>query len=195
MSDFGAGTCDFYSEFASDFRTEWNDYAGDFGGEPRTAKSPPEAPGHRKRTTGAGYSRRQGHGGTRTAASWQRTAQAAHHGAGGNATPQGHKQGPQDKRDGGGIGIAPNIKTPYRCIKKANRAYSIKAPGIHREQKKTPHSVSHAGQGCYFWSFARSSSSNTGCNTINRKIKGSTSYLNNSPRYGHPLMRRPAAGP
>ena len=43
MSDFGAGACDFYSEFASDFRTEWNDYAGDFGGEPRTAKQPPEA--------------------------------------------------------------------------------------------------------------------------------------------------------
>ena len=47
MSDFGAGTCD----FASDFRTEGNDYAsdfrdfpGDFGGEPRTAKQPPETP-------------------------------------------------------------------------------------------------------------------------------------------------------
>ena len=47
MSDFGAGTCDFHSDFASDFRTEWNDYASDFasdfGGEPRTAKQPPEA--------------------------------------------------------------------------------------------------------------------------------------------------------
>lgn len=53
MSDFGAGTCDFHSDFASDFRTEGNDYAsdfrdfpgdipGDFGGEPRTAKQPPE---------------------------------------------------------------------------------------------------------------------------------------------------------
>ena len=47
MSDFGAGACDFHS----DFRTEGNDYAsdfrdfpGDFGGEPRTAKQPPEAP-------------------------------------------------------------------------------------------------------------------------------------------------------
>ena len=32
MSDFGAGACDFHSDFASDF-----------GGEPRTAKQPPEA--------------------------------------------------------------------------------------------------------------------------------------------------------
>ena len=51
MSDFGAGTCDFHSDFASDFRAESNDYAsdfrdfpGDFGGAPRTAKQPPEAP-------------------------------------------------------------------------------------------------------------------------------------------------------
>ena len=98
MSDFGADTCDFHSDFASDFRTESNDYAsdfrdfpgdfsGDFGGEPRTAKQPPETPDHRERTAGAGYSRRQGHRGTRAAASWQRTAQAAHHGAGDNATP------------------------------------------------------------------------------------------------------------
>ena len=47
MSDFGAGACDFHSDYASDFRTEWNDYASDFasdfGGEPRTAKQPPEA--------------------------------------------------------------------------------------------------------------------------------------------------------
>lgn len=55
MSDFGAGACDFHSDFASDFRPESNDYAsdfrdfpgdfsGDFCGEPRTAKQPPEAP-------------------------------------------------------------------------------------------------------------------------------------------------------
>lgn len=50
MSDFGAGACDFHSDFGSDFRTESNDFAsdfhdfpGDFGGEPRTAKQPPEA--------------------------------------------------------------------------------------------------------------------------------------------------------
>lgn len=49
MSDFGAGACDFHIDFASDFRTESNDYASDFrdfpsdfGGEPRTAKQPPE---------------------------------------------------------------------------------------------------------------------------------------------------------
>ena len=50
MSDFGAGNCDYQSDYASDFRTEGSDYAsdfhdfpGDFGGEPRTAKQPPEA--------------------------------------------------------------------------------------------------------------------------------------------------------
>ena len=50
MSDFGAGTSDFHGDYASDFRTEGSDYAsdfrdfpGDFGGEPRTAKQPPEA--------------------------------------------------------------------------------------------------------------------------------------------------------
>lgn len=51
MSDFGAGACDFHSDYASDFRTESNDYAsdfrdfpGDFGGAPRTAKHSPETP-------------------------------------------------------------------------------------------------------------------------------------------------------
>ena len=71
--------------------------------------------------------------------------------------------------------MAPNIKTPHRCIKMANRAYSRKAPGIHQEQRKTPHSVSNAGQGYYFCSFARSSSSKIGCNRIYSKIKGGTS--------------------
>ena len=95
MSDFGAGACDFHSDFASDFRTEWNDYAGDFrdfpgdfsgdfGGEPRTAKQPPETPETAPPEQAAP---RQGHRGTRTAASWQRTAQAAHHGAGDSAAP------------------------------------------------------------------------------------------------------------
>ena len=87
MSDFGAGACDFRSDFASDFRTEGNDYAGDFGGETRTAKQPPKPTDHRDRTAGSVDGHRQGHRGTRTAASWQRTAQAAHHGAGDNATP------------------------------------------------------------------------------------------------------------
>lgn len=39
MSDFGAGACDFHSDYASDFR----DFASDFRGAPRTAKQPPEA--------------------------------------------------------------------------------------------------------------------------------------------------------
>lgn len=65
-------------------------------------------------------------------------AQAASHEAGYNATPQDHKQGPQNKRDGGGIEIATNIKTPYTRVKTANKANSRKAPGIHREQKKNP---------------------------------------------------------
>ena len=94
MSDFGEDTCDFASDFptegtdyAGDFRDFPGDFSGDFGGEPRTAKWPPETPGRRKRTAGAGYSRRQAHRGTRSAESWQRTAQEASHGAGDNATP------------------------------------------------------------------------------------------------------------
>lgn len=43
MSDFVAGTCDFHSDFASDFASDFHDFPGDFGGEPRTAKQPPEA--------------------------------------------------------------------------------------------------------------------------------------------------------
>lgn len=63
MSDFGAGACDFHSDYASDFRTEGNDYAsdfrdfpgdfsGDFGGAPRTAKQPPVAPIPPRRSMG-----------------------------------------------------------------------------------------------------------------------------------------------
>lgn len=59
MSDFGADACDFHSDFASDFASDFRDFpgdfSGDFGGEPRTAKWPPETPGHRERTTGAGH--------------------------------------------------------------------------------------------------------------------------------------------
>ena len=102
-------------------------------------------------------------------------AQAESRSAGDNDTPQGHKQGPQNTLGYGSIEIAQNIKTHYRCIKMANMAYSRKAAGIHQQQRKTPHSVSHAGQG-YFWSFARSSSSRMGCNRIYNKIKGGTSF-------------------
>lgn len=101
------------------------------------------------------------------------------------------------KWSGGCIGIAPNIKTPCRRVKMANRAYSRKAPGIHREQKKTPHSVSHAGHG-YFWSFARSSSSKIGCNRIYNKIKGGTSLhldCTTSAGAGQAKVKRRAIGP
>lgn len=87
MRDFAAGACDFHSNYASDFRDFPGDFAGDFGGAPRTAKQPPETPGHRDRTAGAVGGHRQGHKGTRPAANWQRTAQAASHGAEDNATP------------------------------------------------------------------------------------------------------------
>lgn len=151
MSDFGAWACDFHSDFASDFRTEGNDYAGDFrdfpgdfGGEPRTAKQPPETPETAPPEQAAP---RQGNRATRAAHDGGKlAAQAESHGAGYNATPQGHKQRPQGKQGGGGIVIAPNIKTPYRDVKMANRAYSRKAAGIHQQQRKTPHSVSHAGR-------------------------------------------------
>lgn len=46
MSDFGAGACDFHSDYASDFRDFPGDFpgdfSGDFGGAPRTAKQPDE---------------------------------------------------------------------------------------------------------------------------------------------------------
>lgn len=87
MGDFGAGTCDFHSDFASDFRTEGNDYAGDFGGEPRTAKQPPAATETAPPEQAAPH-KVTGEQGRRTmGASWQRTARAASHGAEDNATP------------------------------------------------------------------------------------------------------------
>ena len=134
MSDFGADTSDFHSDFASDFRTEGSDYAsdfhdfpGDFGGAPRTEKQPPETTEAAPPDQSAPQTKKRGKKG-----GGKRTAQEAIHGAGENATPQGHKQRPQGKQGCGGIGIAPNIKTPCRCVKTANRAYSRKAPGIHR---------------------------------------------------------------
>lgn len=140
MSDFGADACDFHSDYASDFR----DFPGDFGGASRTAKQPPETPDRHRRSRGQPPTRPQGHkGGGKLA------AHAASRSAGDNTTPQGHKQGPQNTRGYGGIGIATNIKTPCRRIKMANMAYSRKAPGIHREQRETPHSLRHAGR----WSF------------------------------------------
>lgn len=120
------------------------------------------------------------------AASWQHTAKAAMHGGGCNATPQGHKQGVQRAQSGGNVGTAARVKAPHSGVKMANRAYSRKAPGIHREQKKTPHSLRHAGHG-YFWSLARSKSSRMGCNRIYSKIKSGT------PLPRPPDMRRSRA--
>lgn len=74
------------------------------------------------------------------------------------AAAQGHKTTPRRKPTNrahrarkwrSNIGIAPRIKTPCRGVKMENRAYNGKAPGTRREQRETPHSVSHAGQG-YF---------------------------------------------
>ena len=91
MSDFGAGACDFHSDYASDFRTESNNYAsdfrdflGDFGGAPRTAKHPQDTPETAPPEQAAP---RQSNRGTRAAAIWKRTAKAASHGAEDNATP------------------------------------------------------------------------------------------------------------
>ena len=76
-------------------------------------------------------------------------AQAAMRGGVCNATPQGHKQGAQRTQSGGNVGTAARVKTPYRGVKMVNKAHGRKAPGIHREQRETPHGVSHAGR----WSF------------------------------------------
>ena len=80
MSDFGAGTCDFHSDFASDFRTEWNDFASDFGGEPRTAKQPPEAPETAPPDHGTAADKATGEQGRRQAGSAQRKRQYAEQG-------------------------------------------------------------------------------------------------------------------
>lgn len=86
MRDFAAGACDFHSNYASDFRDFPGDFPGDFssdfGGAPRTAKQPPVATETAPPERGGnymythvnflGHSRRQGHRGIRTAASWQR---------------------------------------------------------------------------------------------------------------------------
>ena len=90
MSDFGAGACDFHSDFrtegndyASDFRDFPGDFSGDFGGAPRTAKQPPETPETAPPEQGTAADKATGERGRRQAGS----AQAAHHGAGDNATP------------------------------------------------------------------------------------------------------------
>lgn len=170
MSDFGAGACDFHSDFASDFRPESNDFASDFGGGLRTAKHPPETPETAPPEQGKASDKSTGERERRQAgsASGKPRSRAQRHAIRPQTT--GTEQAGRRRYRG----IVPNIKTPYTRVKMANMAYSRKAPGIHREQKKTPHSLRHAGHG-YFWSFARSSISKIGCNRIYNKIKGGTS--------------------
>lgn len=83
MSDFGAGACDFHS----DFRTEGNDYAsdfrdfpGDFGGAPRTAKQPPEATETAPPEQGTAADKATGEQGRRQAGSAPRKRQATEQG-------------------------------------------------------------------------------------------------------------------
>ena len=75
MSDFGADTSDFHSDYASDFRTEGSDYASDFGGEPRTAKQPPEATEAAPPEQGTATDKATGEQGRRQAGSAQRKRQ------------------------------------------------------------------------------------------------------------------------
>lgn len=139
---------------------------------PATETAPPE------QETAAGKA--TGQQGRRQAGSAPRKRQATEQGT----TPR-HKAINNGHRAHSGGGIYRNSaqnKTPRRAVKVANRAYCRKAAGIHQKQRKTPHSVSHAGQ-CYFWSFARSSSSRTGCNRIYNKINGGTSSRGNCSTY------------
>ena len=87
MSDFGAGTCDFHSDFASDFRTEWSDYAsdfrdfpGDFGGAPRTERQPPDATETAPTDHGTAADKATGEQGRRQAGSAPRKRQATEQG-------------------------------------------------------------------------------------------------------------------
>ena len=86
-SDFGAGTCDFHSDFASDFRPESNDFAsdfrdfpGDFGGAPRKAKRPPEATENAPPEQGAAAGKATGEQGRRQAGRAPRKRQATEQG-------------------------------------------------------------------------------------------------------------------
>lgn len=153
MSDFGAGTCDYHSDFASDFRPESNDYAshfrdfsGDFGGGPRTAKQPPEATETAPPEQGTAADKATGERERRQAgsASGKPRSRGQRHAIGPQARPT-EQAGRRRYR-----GIATNIKTPYRCVKMANKAYSRKAPGIHREQKKDPAQREPCGAGLLF---------------------------------------------
>lgn len=101
-------------------------------------------------------------------------AQAASHGARGNATPYANKQGAQRAQSGGNIGTAPRVKAPYRCVKIANKEYRKKPPE-YTGSKGKPRTACAMRGGGHFWSFARSKSKRIGCNRIYNRIKGGTS--------------------
>lgn len=199
MSDFGADTCDFHSDFASDFRTESNDYAsdfrdfpggfsGDFGGAPRPHQKPrpawrdhadspnqsapaPQEPATPPRARGGARWRQAGS-----------TPQSGNARRGGDATPQGHKQGAQRTRGGSNVGTAARVKAPYRGVKMANKAYNKKSPEYTGSKGKPRTACAMRGVG-HFWSLARSKSSRMGCNRIYNKIKGGTSLHGNCSTY------------
>ena len=77
-------------------------------------------------------------------------------------------------KNGGNIGIAPRIKTPYRCVKMANKAYSKKPPE-YTGSKGKPRTACAMRGGGHFWSLARSKSRRIGCNRIYNRIKRGTS--------------------
>lgn len=101
-------------------------------------------------------------------------AQAASHGARGNAAPYANKQGAQRTQSGGNIGTAPRVKAPYRCVKMANKAYRKKPPE-YAGSKGKPRTACAMRGGGHFWSLARSKSRRIGCNRIYSKTKGGTS--------------------
>lgn len=101
-------------------------------------------------------------------------AQAASHGARGNATPYANKQGAQRTQSGGNIGTAPRVKAPYRCVKIANKAYRKKPPE-YTGSKGKPRTACAMRGGGHFWSLARSKRKRMGCNRIYNRIKGGTS--------------------
>ena len=105
---------------------------------------------------------------------------------GGDATPQGHKQGAQRTRGGSNVGTAARVKAPYRCVKMANKAYNKKSPEYTGSKGKPRTACAMRGVG-HFWSLARSKSSRMGCNRIYSKIKSGT------PLPRPPDMRRSRA--
>lgn len=177
MSDFGAGACDFHSDFASDFRTEGNDYASDFRDFPGNYDSDfgREARHHQKpRPAWRGQPHRQGHRAAHDGGKLAAHRKAEMRGGGCNATPQGHKQGVQRTQSDGNVGTVARVKAPYRGVKMANKAYNKKSPE-YTGSKGKPRTACAMRGGGHFWSLARSKSKRIGCNRIYNRIKGGTS--------------------